>query len=68
MEVIAPGCHGARDILSAVRERGNQNLDLLQRQNIFSHPSANHKGRALRFPGLAGLSFCGLPVENDHRS
>ena len=46
-------------VLSSLRERGNQVLELLQRHDFLSNPWSNHEGRVLAFLGLAGLSLLG---------
>ena len=46
-------------VLAAMRERGNQVLDLLQRIDSRTHPFSNHEGGVLAFLGDAGISFLG---------
>jgi hypothetical protein len=52
-------------VLASMRERGNQVLQLLEREDFLSHPYSNHGGRVLAFLGLAGLSFTGDIPEAD---
>jgi len=46
-------------VLDCLRQRGDQVLDLLERQDFLSNPWSNHEGRVLAFLGLAGLSLLG---------
>jgi hypothetical protein len=46
-------------VLASVRERGNQVLRKLEKEDFLSHPYYNHEGRALAFLGEAGISFLG---------
>jgi len=47
------------EVLVAMRERGNQVLETLQKEDFLSHPFENHDGRVLAFLGEAGLAFLG---------
>jgi hypothetical protein len=47
------------EVLAAMRERGNQVLETLQKEDFLSHPFENHDGRVLAFLGEAGLAFLG---------
>jgi hypothetical protein len=46
-------------VLAAMRERGNQVLQLLRHDDFLSHPFNNHSGRVIAFLGDAGLAFLG---------
>ena len=46
-------------VLSSLRERGNQLLDYYTEKDFISAPWSNHAVRALAFTGLAGLSALG---------
>lgn len=55
-----------RQVLTAMRERGNQVLETLQKEDFLSHPFENHDGRVLAFLGEAGLAFLGDVPDADH--
>ena len=52
-------------VLAVMRERSNQVLETLQKEDFLSHPFENHDGRALAFLGEAGLAFLGDVPEAD---
>jgi uncharacterized protein DUF4962/heparinase II/III-like protein len=52
-------------VLAVMRERGNQVLETLQKEDFLSHPYQNHDGRVLAFLGEAGLAFLGDIPEAD---
>ncbi|HKW96164.1 MAG TPA: DUF4962 domain-containing protein [Bryobacteraceae bacterium] len=46
-------------VLAVMKERGNQVLAKLIKDDFLSHPFNNHSGRVLAFLGEAGLAFLG---------
>lgn len=46
-------------VLTVMRERGNQVLETLKKEDFLSSPFENHDGRVLAFLGEVGLGFLG---------